>query len=219
MARVTIILPTYNEIKRIGEIQNQIRNLRGDYELIFTDGFSQDGTYEAIDFPKIQETKYRAMQMNAGAKYAKTEYLWFVHADSKLHPDSIKAIEESGLDVGCFRIRFGSNHPLMLIEQWFSNLRVSLRKIAFGDQGIFIKRELFEEIGGYKEIPLMEDYQLSIDLKARGIYPKLVNLPIWSSPIRFKKNGIIRNIIKMQYLQSQYRKGADIWEIAEKYNK
>lgn len=215
----TIIIPTYNEIKNIGPIQDQIRGLKGDFQVIFSDGFSTDGTYEKITYPKIQKTRYRAMQMNRAAELASTEYLWFVHADSKLHKNSILAIEESGLDAGCFKIKFGSTNPLMVFEQWCSNIRVPLRNIAFGDQGIFIKRDIFENLGGYKEIPLMEDYQLSIDLKNRGIKFGQLDLPIYSSPIRFEKNGIIRNIIKMQLLQRSYRKGENIWEIAEKYNK
>mgnify|MGYP001759483894 FL=1 len=82
---MTIILPTYNEEENISKIENQLRKLEGDFDVIFSDGFSTDKTYELITYPKIQEAKYRAFQMNAAAKYAKTEYLWFVHVDSILH--------------------------------------------------------------------------------------------------------------------------------------
>lgn len=216
--KVTIVIPTYNEKKNIDKIQNELKKLKGDFKVIFSDGFSQDGSYEKIYFPKIQEAKYRSNQMNAAANYIYTDYIWFVHADSKLDENSIKAIEESQLEAGCFSIKFGSQEILMKLEEAASNLRVDIRKIAFGDQGIFIKSTLFRKIGGYKKIPLMEDYQLSMDLKNFGIKIKRLTLPIYTSPVRFKKNGIIKNIIKMQYLQFLYRQGRDIQEIAKIYN-
>ena len=216
--KVTIVVPTYNEEKNIDKIQKSLDSLKGDFEVFFSDGFSKDKTFEKIYYPKIRKTKYRSRQMNRGADLAKTDYIWFVHADSVLHEDSVLAIEDSGLEAGCFKVRFGKASLLMKMEEFFSNIRVPMRNLAFGDQGIFIKRELFEEIGGYKDMPIMEDYQLSLDLSKRGIKFGQLDLPIYTSPVRFEKNGIIKQVIKMQVLQKRFRDGEDIWKIYEDYN-
>lgn len=216
-AKVTIIVPTYNETFNIERFEEDISRLKGSFDIIFTDGFSKDGSYEQIRYPKIQEARGRGAQLNTGAALAKTEYLWFVHVDSIPHPDSIEAIENSNADVGCFTLKFDKRTPLMKFEQWCSNIRVPMRNIAFGDQGIFMKRELFEEIGGYKDIPIMEDYQLSIDIKNIGLKFKQLKLPIRVSARKFRDEGIIKMIIKMQYLQHLYRKGEDIEKIREIY--
>lgn len=216
--KVTLVIPTYNEEKNIDRLQDNLKILKGNFNVIFSDGFSKDKTFEKIYYPKIKKTKYRSRQMNAGADLVKTDYIWFVHADSILDEDSVLAIEDSGFEAGCFKVRFGSPKVLMKMEEFFSNIRVPMRNLAFGDQGIFIKRELFEEIGGYKDMPIMEDYQLSLDLSKRGIKFGQLYLPIYTSPVRFEENGIIRNIIKMQVLQKRFRDGEDIWKIHEDYN-
>lgn len=214
----TIIVPTYNEEKNVVSFQKQLDNLKGDFEVIFSDAFSQDNTYNNIYYPKIQETKYRANQMNAAVKYAKGDYLWFVHCDSKIDENSILEIEKSNADVGCFSLFFDSFDWKMKMVALNSNLRVKFRNIAFGDQAIFIKKELFESIGGYKSIPIMEDYQLSIDVKKLGKKIYLSNLPIITSARRFEKNGVFKTIVNMQILQYKYRHQYDIAEIYKSYN-
>ncbi len=215
--RVTIIIPTYNEAKNIQSIEGELNKLKGDFDVIFSDGFSTDGTFDMINYPKIQETKLRGPQMNAASRYATTEYLWFVHADSKLDPNSVIAIENSGYDAGCFRIKFDSNKLALKIGGFFSTAhRVLFRKIAFGDQGIFIKRELFNELGDYKDIPIMEDYQLSMDLKAIKKPIRLINLPIITSARRFDE-GAVKTLWKMQKLQQRHRRGENIKQIHKEY--
>ena len=97
---VTIIIPTYNEKENIKKIEDVLSKIKGDFDIIFTDGFSTDGTYDMISYPKIQETKYRSRQMNAAAKYARGDYLFFLHCDSIIGSDCINLIEISYLDVG-----------------------------------------------------------------------------------------------------------------------
>lgn len=215
---VTIIIPTYNEVENVKKIEKQLAKIKGDIEVIFTDGFSSDGTYDLITYPKIRETKYRSNQMNAASKYAKGDYLFFLHCDSYIGPDCIKVIEKSNLDTGCFTLKFHPTNPSLDFIEFFSNLRVKRKNIAFGDQGIFIKREIFEKIGGYKAIPLMEDYQLSMDIKDHGYKLKQVDYPIYTSSRRLK-NHPLRTGFMMKILQKMYRKGYDIEKIAKLYKK
>lgn len=206
---VTIIIPTYNEKENIKKIEDVLSKIKGDFDIIFTDGFSTDGTYDMISYPKIQETKYRSRQMNAAAKYARGDYLFFLHCDSIIGSDCINLIENSNLDVGCFTINFiPTNQKLDFIE-FFSNLRVKTKHIAFGDQGIFIKKDIFEKIGGYKNIALMEDYQLSLDLKEAGYKIKQLDYPIYSSSRKFT-NKEFKTGIMMKFLQKMYRNGYNL---------
>lgn len=213
---VSIIIPTFNEIENIIEFQNQLETLKGDFEVIFSDAFSTDGTFEKIHFNKIQESKFRSNQMNSAVKYANGDYLWFVHADSLLDENSVLEIENSNQNIGCFSLQFNSKKLLLKIVAFNSSLRVRFRNIAFGDQGIFIKKDLFEQIK-YAPIPLMEDYQLSIDLKNRGEKFYISPLKITTSARKFESEGILRTILKMQLLQYQYRHSKDIYEIYKKY--
>lgn len=204
---VTIIVPTYNEEENIKKFQNNLSKLEGDFEIIFSDGFSTDRTYDLIKYKKIRQAKYRSNQMNEAVKYAQGDILWFLHADSMVDPLSIKKIEESDLDaVGCFKLKFDKKNLLLKMIEIGSNLRVDIRKIAFGDQGIFIKKSLFERLGGYKPIPLMEDYEFSIMLKENDIAIKRLNTPITTSSRRYMKNGILKTNRMMHKLQKTYRK-------------
>lgn len=105
----------------------------------------------------------------------------------------------------------------MKVCGFMSNLRVRLRNIAFGDQGIFIDRNYFYELGGFAETPLMEDYQLSMDIKANGEKIALTGTKIETSERRFVQKGRLRTMMRMQRLQYMYRKGKDIDMIANLY--
>lgn len=203
---ISIIVPTYNEEKNIMRFQENLKNLKGDFEVIFSDGFSSDNTYDMIEFDKIRETRFRSNQMNAAVKYAKGDVLWFVHADSIVHPDSVIAIENVNAEAGCFRLKFDERNILQNIFQFCSNYRVLSRNIAFGDQGIFITRKLFDKIGGYKPLPIMEDYELSICLKEHEVPLRQINLPIITSSRRYLENGRWETNKKMQRLQQTYRR-------------
>ena len=105
----------------------------------------------------------------------------------------------------------------MRICGFLSNVRAALRHIAFGDQGIFIEKKLFFDIGMFDDMPLMEDYKLSIKLK--DVCPiNAADSYIISSARRFEKNGIIKTMIYMQKLQYMFRNGEDIEKIADIYN-
>lgn len=216
---ISIIIPTYNEEKNIEKFQKQFQNIRGNYEIIFSDGYSSDRTYELITYKKIQCAKGRSNQMNKASELANGEYLLFLHADCILDEQAIEKIEESNADIGCFRIVFDENKILLKILSYCSCIRVKWRNIAFGDQGIFIKKELFEKINRYENLPLMEDYALSIKLKNLGYKYNLINLPIIASSRRLTKNGILKMILKMQMLQHRYRKGYNIYNIAKDYER
>lgn len=221
---VTIIVPILNEENNIVNFEKNLLELNGEFEVLFSDGGSTDNTLNLITMPYINEKGGRGAQMDRAAEKSRSDYLWFLHADSKVHKDSILEIEMSNSAFGCFRLEFEKTNKfisdaLMCIVAFNSHLRVKYRSIVFGDQGIFITRELFEKIGGYKNLPIMEDYDLSMRLKNMGIKPKEIKLPIKTSPRRFIENGIFKTIIKMQKYQYMFRNKKDVDEIDRAYNK
>lgn len=221
--KISIIVPVYNEAPAINKLIDNLEQFKDYCEIIFVDGGSDDGTdriiekkYKLFYSPK----KGRSYQMNYGASLSKGNILLFLHADSLLPDDApgqILKIIRRGYKVGCFKIKFDSKNILMKICGFMSNLRVRLRNIAFGDQGIFIIKSYFYKLGGFAEIPLMEDYQLSMDIKADREKIALTRTKIETSERRFVKKGRFRTMIEMQKLQYMYRKGKDIDIIANLY--
>lgn len=222
-SKISIIVPVYNEAANISKLMTNLNQFKNKCEIIFVDGGSTDKTKSLLAKNyKIVESqeKGRAKQMNFGAGSATGEILFFLHSDSFLESNALEQIHEvirSGYKVGCFKIKFDSHSLLMKICSFNSNLRVIFRNIAFGDQGIFIKRDFFNELGQFANLPLMEDYQLSIDIKNSGEKIALANSIITTSERRFHKNGRLRTMIKMQGLQHMYRRGVDIEKISRLY--
>lgn len=221
--KISVIIPVYNEASVINKLMNNLMQFKDRHEIIFIDGGSTDGTdkiikekYRLLYYPQ----KGRSGQMNYGALVSEGDILLFIHADSILSEnafDEIYKIMSKGYKAGCFRIKFISSSFVMKICGFMSNIRVRFRNIAFGDQGIFIEKEYFYKLSGFSDIPLMEDYQLSMDIKKDGEKIVLSDENILSSERRFVKNGRIKTMIMMQKLQYMYRKGEDIEVIADMY--
>lgn len=220
--KISIIIPTYNEEKTIPALLRTLEPLKKKTtEILFVDGGSSDGTLEMIptDHRLIRGAKGRAKQMNLGAEMSTGDVLFFLHCDSELPPDALEQIEAVMKDcrAGCFGIAFHSWNIWLKCCQFLSNRRVKDRKIMFGDQGIFIRRDLFFEIGGFPPLPIMEDYQLSLTLKERGEKISLAEKRIYTSDRRFVQGGPLRVMWKMNRLRALYRKGTDIETIAGFY--
>lgn len=221
--KISIIIPTYNEEKTIEDMLSQLRPLKYRCEIIFADGYSTDRTREIIgnEFMIVTCTKGRAAQMNAGAQKSTGDVLLFLHCDSKLPSKPLEEIRYvmKKYHVGCFGIGFHSLNFFMLTCRLISNTRALLGKIMFGDQGIFIERELFFEMGGFPDIPLMEDYQFSMDLKAKGITPGMTPHRIYTSDRRFPRGTLakLKVMWEMNRLRKLYREGIPAAKLAKYY--
>ena len=217
--KISIITPIYNESSKIGIFLQELENLSGDFEVLFADGGSTDETVSKIPdaYRVIPCGKGRAVQMNTAAKEASGDYLWFVHCDSRIPEDGIQQIEHSGADFGCFHIGFDYDGPFVGCNTFMSNRRAIMDHIAFGDQGIWIKRDLFLAQGGFPELPIMEDYEFSRQMKAQKIRLKVLPGRIITSGRRYQTNHPLKTMWSMIWLRHLYRRGMDIHEIARRY--
>lgn len=223
-AKISVIVPVYNEEKIIETFQEQLRDCTLDVEIIFADGGSTDRTVELIsdEFKVIHADKGRAAQMNAGAVESTGDILFFLHCDCEIPEDAFTEIREcmTRSEYGCFGVKFDSKHPLMLTNRIISNHRAWKRGMPFGDQGIFIDRQLFFEIGMFKEIPVMEDYELSRKLRRYGYMPAKTRHRIRTSARRYGEStlSIMRTEYEMWNMRRLYRKGVSADEVGRDYS-
>ena len=222
--RISIIIPVLNEAPLIVKNLSALQPLRAaGHELIVVDGGSNDATI-ALSEPFvdqiIQSSKGRSRQMNAGAKLASGGIFLFLHIDTLL-PDGADQLIINGMERrrkrwGRFDVRLSGRNLLLRIVEWLMNWRSRVTGIATGDQAIFVQRKLFETVGGFPDIDLMEDIALSKTLKRQGS-----SLCLWhrvlTSSRRWEKNGILRTILLMWCLRLAYFLGADPKHLAPFY--
>lgn len=223
MEQVSIVMPALNEAAGVAPVLERLQSFRAaGHELILVDGGSADDT-PAIAAPLVDRLirtgPGRAREMNAGAACARGNTLWFLHADTLPCSDAIGQIlaaRNRGRRWGRFDIALDSPRPLLRVVATMTNLRSALTGIATGDQGMFVERALFESVGGFAELPLMEDIELSGRLR-RTIRPARLPGPLLTSARRWNSDGAWRTIALMWWLRLAYRAGADPEALARRY--
>jgi rSAM/selenodomain-associated transferase 2 len=207
-ARISVIVPTLNEQQHLPETLRSIALAPGD-ELIIVDGGSVDETVAiAHQFTShvLQSPRGRAVQMNRGAQAAHGEILLFLHADTLLSPDGLEAVRravQAGAIGGAFRLVITPpTLPLRLVA-WGTNLRTRFGQLPYGDQALFMPRQVFDTVGGYDEIPFMEDVRLVQALRRHG---RLVTLPqaVHTSGRRWQQDGVCYTTLRNTVLITLY---------------
>ncbi len=223
MSSVGIIIPLLNESGNLPGLLADLHGLHGIAQIIFVDGGSTDDTVSllrnaGVDW--LRSSRGRAQQMNAGAAKLNSDILLFLHADTRLSSGNVKAVEEvmrdPGVAGGRFNVRLSGRRPAFRIIELFINLRSRLTKISTGDQAIFVRREIFERLGGFPDQPLMEDVAFSRRLKREGKIACLSGKLVTSSR-RWESHGVLRTVLLMWWLRLRYRFGADPAELKRRY--
>ncbi len=221
---LSIIIPVLNEQALIVPCLQALQYLRDcGHELIVVDGGSTDQS--AVLAEPYADKVYvsaqgRALQMNVGASKAAGSLLLFLHVDTRLpqqvHTLLAQALAQSNKCWGRFDIRLsGASHCFRLVE-FMINIRSKISAVATGDQCLFVDTELFRNIGGYEEIPLMEDVALS--KKLRGIsWPLCIADVAVTSSRRWEEQGILKTLFLMWRLRLAYFLGADPQRLAHAY--
>jgi rSAM/selenodomain-associated transferase 2 len=222
MRRLTIVLPVLNEAAIIVGALRALAPLRArGAEIIVADGGSHDGTPQlARPFADrvITAPQGRGAPLNAGAALGTGDALLFLHADTIL-PDDADRLIAAALTYrawGRFDLRIAGRHPFLAVIARMINWRSRLTGIATGDQAIFITREAFIAVGGFPDLPLMEDIAISQRLK-RLCRPFCVAAPAVTSGRRWEQNGIARTILLMWRLRLAYYLGVEPARLAQRY--
>lgn len=196
---VSVIIPTFNEEARIGNLAAYIRDHcegGSQTEIIVADGFSTDDTparAAKAGARVVVAPKGRALQMNSGAAVAQGEVLFFLHADTIPPPSFIKDIlqaNEEGYSAGCYQLAFDHDHWFLRFNSWFT--RFDFTPFRFGDQGLFVNKHAFRRISGFNPaLLLMEDQEIIWRLKRLGKF-KIFNEPVVTSARKYLENGIFK---------------------------
>lgn len=223
---LSVIVPALDEGVGIAAALEALAPVRDDGgEVIVVDGGSRDDTVaraQPLADRVVTAGRGRARQMNVGAAVARGDVLWFVHADTIADADAgmrlRAAFADSGREWGRFGVRLSDQRPLLRLVAWSMNLRSCLTGIATGDQGMFVRRTAFDAVGGFPEIPLMEDIALSRVLRRRG-RPLCLYVGLTTSARRWLDGGILRTILLMWHLRFAYWRGADPEDLARRYRR
>lgn len=222
--QLSIVIPVLNEATRLPEMLAALQPLRTrGVELIVADGGSGDCSRElAAPFVDrlVEAPRGRARQMNAGAAESRGEVLLFLHADTTLPPDAdalVLQAMQTGAAWGRFDVRIDGRSRWLPIVGFLMNRRSRWTGIATGDQAMFVRRAVFEQLGHFPDQPLMEDIELSKRLLAAGHRPACLRERVTTSGRRWDERGPLRTIVLMWQLRWRYWRGASAQAIWEAY--
>lgn len=219
---VSIVVPVLDEAAIIDDALGRLRRDFTDCEVVVVDGGSTDGSAElaASHVRVIEAAGGRATQMNEGARHTRGDVLWFIHADTAIEPAALAqvraALADPGTVGGGLTLRFDRRSAGLNYLAWTSNHRARTMHWIFGDQAMFVRRSVFTEIGGFPELPIMEDLEMSRRLHRRG---ELAVLSATSTAAarRFEQHGTWQMVVFMQYLKALYFVGVSPQAIARRY--
>ena len=206
---ISIIVPVLNEERILPTTLEHLAEQKGEHEIIIVDGGSEDRTTEIVQTkPEIKllaSERGRARQMNIGAAAAQGEWLLFLHADTQLPEDGLKKIELLSKEVsaGCFHQRFSDKHCLLRAISKLHNWRCNRSRIIYGDQAMFVRRELFEQLGGFPEEPILEDVLFSEAL-VKVTKPVFLDEHVITDSRKFMQRGILRSFFEIFIIMSCY---------------
>lgn len=218
---ISVIIPVLNEAENIAATIANTKNV----EVIVVDGGSQDDTVQIVRALGVKvlllKTASRAQQMNVGAQAATGETLLFLHADTLLPSQFDTMIHQatsSNIVAGAFALQIdGSLWGLRLVE-FGVNMRSRIFALPYGDQAIFLNAKLFHELGGFADLPIMEDFELICCLRRRGQIA-IIPIPVITSKRRWQRLGIIQTILINQVAIIAYLIGVSPQKIAAWYRR
>jgi rSAM/selenodomain-associated transferase 2 len=221
---LSIIVPVLNEANGIQQFLAHLQPWReAGCELVVVDGGSVDQSAalaQRLCDRVVNSSSGRARQMNAGARESLAPLLLFLHADTALPSAALNTLRELSQGRqrfwGRFDVRLGGPAPLLRVVERMMNCRSRMTGIATGDQAIFVSRALFDDVGAYPDIELMEDIALSARLRRR-VWPDCLPLRVETSARRWEQNGIVATILTMWGLRLAYAIGVSPRRLAAWY--
>ncbi|MCC3439837.1 MAG: glycosyltransferase [Oscillatoriales cyanobacterium] len=195
--KISIIIPVLNEAATIASVISTAQNAKN-VEIIVADGGSNDGTAEiatSLGVRVVSSSQGRATQMNAGAALATGDILLFLHADTLLPPGydsgARLALAKPQTVAGAFELKIDARTLCLLLVEIGVNCRSHFLQMPYGDQAIFLYSAIFDQIGGFPDLPLMEDFEFVRRLKKQGCI-QIVPEPVLTSARRWQQLGVLK---------------------------
>lgn len=224
LTRISVIIPALNEAAHIAATLEHARK-GSPHEIIVVDGGSNDGTCEVaqrLGATMIQSKPGRARQMNAGAAQATGNVLLFLHADTMLPHNWTRVVtgtlEQPGVVAGSFGFRVAESFPGRWLVEWTTNVRSRWFQNPYGDQTQFLRRAVFEELGGFADLPIMEDYELNQRLRKLGRVATARAVAITSGR-RWKRLGVVRTTLTNKAMVAGFHLGVCPHKLARMYRR
>ncbi len=226
--RISVIIPVLHEEKNINEAITNVRSVEGgkEAEVIVVDADSKGSTIKRIRGSRTKKSVSapgRGVQMNRGASVSTGSILLFLHADTRLPNDALmrilQTLEHDCISGGAFKLDFDRISPLIRAFLFVQHARGALTRVPYGDQAIFIRKEVFDELGGYEPIPLFEDVDLMKRMRKRGYRIRILKERVITSGRRFNEKGTLRTLAGNILLISKYHLGVDPWVLYRRYYK
>ena len=223
--KISVIIPTLNEAQLVSRAID-LAHLAGADEVIVSDGGSTDDTVSIArqsNCAVVESLPGRGLQLNTGASHASGDFLLFLHVDTSLPNDGCNQIREAvsrfQVDCGAFVQRIDSRRFVYRLIEFGNLQRVKWLGMAYGDQGIFVRRLLFEEVGGFDDVPLMEDFQFSRKLRQLRHRYFVCEGPILVDPRRWQRHGPLKQTVSNWVTITSFMNGTDVKELAERYRR
>ncbi len=219
---ISVIIPIYNEEEILSKRSSIFQNIARVADLIFVDGKSTDKSADiAARYGRVASSERgRAFQMNAGAREAAGDIVLFLHADNVISPDSLgnieKEIQREGVIGGCLTQRIDRQGAIFRLIEAQGNNRARRTKIFYGDQGIFVRKDIFERIGGFPNVPIFEDVLFTKKMKGEGKTTVLSD-KIMVSARRWEKRGVVRTTLMFNTLLIMFKLGYSLEKIKKLY--
>jgi rSAM/selenodomain-associated transferase 2 len=222
----TIVIPVLNEGDRINALIEHLHNqgFEYSYEIIVVDGDPQGGTVKAIQSEgvvTIATEKGRGRQMNAGAAASSGDILIFLHADTMLPDGALnkisRALDKQDYVGGAFDLKIDSDRLFLKYISVRASLRTRWNRIPYGDQAIFLRKQYFDQIGGFRDIPLMEDVELMRRIKKDGRKIHILPDKVTTSARRWQRDGALYTTVRNQVLVALFRLGVSPGRLAKYY--
>lgn len=212
---ISIIIPILNESRALPATLKNVLSQVGDYEIIVVDGGSSDTSCEIVrhyqQIKILTAARGRASQMNAGAMQAKGEWLLFLHADTLLSESALTSIDElpETILAGSFKHQFSGKSWGLRFIPWLHNFRCRRTLIFYGDQALFIRRSLFEKIGGFPDVPILEDLLFGEQLR-KATEPTILDVYVTTDSRKFEQMGIWKSLWRVVVILSSHKLGMQI---------
>ena len=223
---ISVIIPVLHEAQTINGVIEHLRALPSPAlrEIIIVDGSEDGDTIKAIrsaDVVRMEAPRGRARQMNAGAAAARGDVLLFLHADTVLPRDAMPLIrshmDDGRFVAGAFDLGLKTRRKVFRITEKYVAFRTRLTRVPFGDQAIFIRKDYFDELGWYRDIPIMEDVELMGRIKERGDRICIIPKQVMTSPRRWEQEGVLYCTLRNWMLQLLYVLGVSPERLAKFY--